>query len=270
MPFRIAACQMNSRPDKEANLQSAARLIDQAAAAGAQMVALPEYFNLYGTMPDVIAGAETVPGPSSQLLQEKAREHGIYIHGGSIAERIPGDEKCWFTNLVVDPAGEIIARYRKIHLFDIDIADRVSDSESSIARPGQEMVTFENEHGCFGLSICYDLRFPELYRALTLAGARVIFLPAAFTLYTGKDHWETLIRARAIENQVYMVAPAQIGTSAPGKQCFGSTMIVNPWGTVIARAPESESVIYADIDYDYQDTLRDELPSLKNRQPNVY
>jgi predicted amidohydrolase len=120
------------------------------------------------------------------------------------------------------------------------------------------------------LSICYDLRFPELYRALTLAGARVIFLPAAFTLYTGKDHWETLIRARAIENQVYMVAPAQIGTSAPGKQCFGSTMIVNPWGTVIARAPESESVIYADIDYSYQDTLRDELPSLKNRQPNVY
>jgi predicted amidohydrolase len=270
MSFRIAACQMNSTPDKAANLAAAARLIDQAVDMGAQMVALPEYFNLYGAMPDVIAGAEPVPGPSSQLLQEKAREHGVYIHGGSIAEQIPGDEKCWFTNLVVDPAGEIIARYHKIHLFDIDITGRVSDNESSIARAGQEMVTFENEHGCFGLSICYDLRFPELYRALTLAGARVIFLPAAFTLYTGKDHWEALIRARAIENQVYMVAPAQIGTSAPGKQCFGSSMIVNPWGTVVARAPETTGVIVADIDYAYQDTLRDELPSLKNRRPGVY
>jgi len=233
-------------------------------------VALPEYFNLYGTLQDVLAGAEPIPGPTSQFLQEKARTHQITLHGGSFAEQIPGDEKCWFTNLVVDPAGEIIAQYRKIHLFDIDIAGRVRDGESTIANPGDTMTTFENAHGCFGLSICYDLRFPELFRALTLAGARVVFLPAAFTLYTGKDHWEALIRARAIENQVYMVAPAQIGSAVPGKQCFGGSMIVNPWGTVVARAPETETVIVADIDYAYQDTLRDELPSLKNRRPDVY
>jgi len=270
MSFRIAACQMNSQADRAANLATAGRLIDEAVDQSADFVALPEYFNLYGTMDQVLENAEPLHGPTAEFLRRKAREHKIYLHGGSFAQKEDGNDKCSFTNLVFDPQGEIIAHYRKIHLFDIDIAERASGNESDIANPGKEMVTFETELGQFGLTICYDLRFPELFRSLTLAGARVVFLPAAFTLYTGKDHWETLIRARAIENQIFMVAPAQIGTYAPGKQCFGSTMIVDPWGTVLARAPETESVVVADINFERQDKIRNDLPNLKNRQPEVY
>ncbi len=270
MSFRIAACQMNSQDNKAANLAQAEQLIDEAAALGANLVALPEMFNLLSTNKDLLAGAEDVPGPSSTLLRDKARQHGIYIHGGSILEAVPDHNKVWNTSLVFDPEGEIIARYHKIHLFDIQIEGKVSYQESETVVAGNEMVTFESEHGQFGLTICYDLRFPELYRALTLAGAQVIFQPAAFTLYTGKDHWETLIRARAIENQVYMVSPSQIGTHPPKQACFGNSMIVDPWGTVVARAPERVCVITADIDYQSQETIRAELPALQHRRPEVY
>lgn len=270
MALRIAACQMNSREDKDANLATAERLIDEAARQGAQMVGLPELFNLLADDETMVAGAEDEHGPTSQLLRAKACQHNLYIHGGSIPTRLPTSERIGNTTFVFDPAGELIARYQKIHLFDIHITGQNSYKESARVAPGEEMVTFETEQGNFGLTICYDIRFPELYRALTLAGARVIFHPAAFTLYTGKDHWETLIRARAIENQVYMVSPAQIGSHGNGKQCFGSTMIVDPWGTVLARAPERECVIVAEIDYAAQDKIRAELPSLKNRRPQVY
>lgn len=268
--FRIAACQMNSQNDKDANVASAERLIDEAASLGAQMVGLPELFNMLGEEEDTMAGAEAVPGPTSQFLATKARQHGMYIHGGSIPVRVPGQEKVWNCTLVFDPEGEMLARYNKIHLFDIHIEGQKSYQESAKVAAGEEMVTFETEHGNFGLTICYDIRFPELYRALTLNGAQVVFHPAAFTLYTGKDHWETLIRARAIENQVYMVSPAQIGSHGNGKQCYGSTMIVDPWGTVVARAPERECVIYADVDYANQEKVRQELPSLLHRRPDVY
>ena len=164
----------------------------------------------------------------------------------------------------------MISTYRKIHLFDIDVKGQVSFKESDKFVDGKKMVNFETEYGNMGLTICYDIRFPELYRALTLNGAKVIFHPAAFTLYTGKDHWETLIRARAIENQVYMVSPAQIGTHGNGNKCFGSTMIVDPWGTILARAPERECVIVADIDDAEQEKIRAQLPSLKNRRPDIY
>jgi deaminated glutathione amidase len=270
MGFRIAAVQMNTQDDKEKNLQKAEALIDEAARLGAQLVALPEMFNILGPNEVVRAAREPIPGPTSDLLQRKAREHGIYIHGGSIPVAVDDSDKSWNTTLVYDPQGELIARYNKIHLFDIDVTGHVADNESSRFEAGQEMVTFETEHGQFGLTICYDIRFPELYRALTLAGARVIFQPAAFTLYTGKDHWETLIRARAIENQVYMVSPAQFGSHAPGKQCFGNAMIVDPWGTVLARAPERECVIFADIDYADQDKIRQGLPALHHRRPALY
>lgn len=270
MSLRIAACQMNSREDKAANLATAERLIDEAARQGAQMVGLPELFNLLADDEAMVAGAETDDGPTSQLLRSKARQHNMYIHGGSISTVIPGSERIGNTTLVFDPTGALIARYQKIHLFDIHIEGQKSYKESARVAPGEEMVTFETDQGNFGLTICYDIRFPELYRALTLAGARVIFHPAAFTLYTGKDHWETLIRARAIENQVYMVSPAQIGSHGNGKQCFGSTMIVDPWGTVLARAPERECVIVAEVDDAVQDKIRAELPSLKNRRPQVY
>ena len=270
MAFRIAACQMNSQADKAANLRAAARLIDEAADQGADLVALPEMFNVLGEPRDMLANAEPIGGPTTQFLQDKAREHGITVHGGSFPEVLNGEERCGNTTLVIDPSGEITATYRKIHLFDIDIGGQVKENESSRFAPGQEMVTTESDHGVLGLTICYDIRFPELYRALTLNGARVIFQPAAFTLYTGKDHWEALIRARAIENQVFMVAPAQFGSHPPGKYCFGNTMIVDPWGAVIARAPEREAVVVADIDYDYQDRVRRELPSLQHRRPEVY
>ena len=268
--LRIAACQMNSQSDKDANLATAERLIDEAAGLGAQMVGLPEMFNMLGEDADTLNGAEPVPGPTSEFLANKARRHGIYIHGGSIPTKVPDTKKVRNTTLVFDPEGEIISRYDKIHLFDIHIEGQEGYLESSKVAAGEKMVTFETEHGNFGLTICYDIRFPELYRALTLNGAQVVFHPAAFTLYTGKDHWETLIRARAIENQVYMVSPAQIGVHGNGKHCYGSTMIVDPWGTVVARAPERESVIYADVDYTVQEQVRQQLPSLKHRRPEIY
>lgn len=270
MTLRIAACQMNSQGDKSANLATAERLIDAAARQGAQMVGLPEMFNLLADDAAMVAGAEDEDGPTSQLLRSKACQHGMYIHGGSIPTVIPGSDRIGNTTFVFDPEGAIIARYQKIHLFDIHIEGQKSYQESARVAPGEEMVTFETDQGNFGLTICYDIRFPELYRALTLAGARIIFHPAAFTLYTGKDHWETLIRARAIENQVYMVSPAQIGSHGNGKQCFGNSMIVDPWGTVLARAPERECVVVAEVDYAAQDKVRAELPSLQHRRPAVY
>ncbi len=227
-------------------------------------------FNVYGTTEEIRAGREALGGETSRFLQQKAQEHGIYIHGGSIPVLVETGDKAWNMTLVYDPAGELVASYKKIHLFDIDITGKVAANESSRYEAGTEMVTFETEYGQMGLTICYDIRFPELYRALTLAGARVIFQPSAFTLYTGKDHWEPLIRARAIENQVYMVSPAQIGVHAGSQFCYGNAMIVDPWGTVLARAPERECVIVADIDYVAQDKVRAGLPSLKHRRPSVY
>jgi len=249
MSFRIAACQMNSK-----NLQKAEQLIDEAAAQGADLVALPEMFNMLGVNEDTLLGAEPPSGgPTTDFLRGKARQHSIHIHSGSIPIQVPDDpKKVWNSTQVFDPAGEIIARYDKIHLFDIEIEGKVSLKESAKINAGQEMVTCESEHGNLGLTICYDLRFPEL---------------SAFTLYTGKDHWETLIRARAIENQVYMVAPAQVGTHLQGRQSYG---IVDPWGTVIARAPERECVIMAEIDYESQDRVRAQLPALQHRRPDIY
>ena len=268
--FRIAAVQMNTQGDKDINLEKADKLIDEAASLGAQMVGLPEMFNILGPEDYLLDGAEHIPGRTSQFLASKARQHGIYIHGGSIPEIIEEEQKTGNTTLVFDPEGNIIAKYRKIHLFDIDVTGQATFKESDKFVFGDNMVTFETEHSNFGLTICYDIRFPELYRALTLNGARVIFQPAAFTLYTGKDHWETLIRARAIENQVYMVSPAQIGTHGDGNKCFGSTMIVDPWGTVLARAPERECVVVADIDHAAQDKVRSQLPALQHRRPTIY
>jgi predicted amidohydrolase len=270
MTYRIAAIQMNTRADKAENLAKAGALIDEAAALGADLVALPEMFNILGTPADVRNNREGVPGPTADFLASKAREHGITLHGGSIPVMVPESDKAWNTTLLFDSQGELIAQYRKIHLFDIDVTGHVAENESSRFAAGEEMVTCETALGMLGLTICYDIRFPELYRALALNGARVIFHPSAFTLYTGKDHWEPLIRARAIENQVYMVSPAQIGEHGDGKRCFGSAMIVDPWGTVLARAPERECVIIADIDYAAQDRVRSQLPALQHRRPDLY
>lgn len=269
--YRVAACQVNSGADKAANLQIASELIDEAAAVGADVIALPESFNFLTDGDSMVSGAEPITGPTAQFLAGKAREHGVYIHGGSIAEAIPGSERVRNTTLVFAPEGDLIANYSKIHLFDLDLPGRAQSQEAATVEPGSDMVTVETEHGIFGLTICYDVRFPELYRALALAGARLIFQPSAFTRVTGEAHWEVLIRSRAIENQVFVVSPAQFGEFGSGHKTYGNSMIVDPWGTVLARAGDDEpGVIYADVDPGAQDRTRSALPVFEHRRPEVY
>ena len=268
--FRVAAVQMNTQDNKDKNVDRAVELIRSAAAQGAEFVALPENFNFLGPLSAQVDNAETIPGPTLSRLATEARAHGIYVAAGSILEAVDGKEKLYNTSALLGPQGEQIARYRKLHLFDIEVEGQVQANESAIMAPGDEMVVAHTSFAAIGMSICYDLRFPELYRSLTLSGAQIILSPAAFTLYTGKDHWELLIRARAVENSVYMVAPAQFGKYSPAEHSFGNTMIVDPWGTVIARAPDREMAVVADVDLAWQSTVRSSLPSLRSRRPDVY
>lgn len=261
MKLRVAAIQMNTQDDKAANLARAEALIDEAAAAGARFVALPEYCNYLG--PDGREAAEEIPGPTTERFRKKAVEHGIYLHCGSIREVAPGG-KVYNTTVVFSPTGEELGLYRKIHLYDVYHLGGTY-KESATVEPGSELVTVPVDGFTVGLTICYDIRIPELYRALVERGAQILMTPAAFTLYTGKDHWEVLQRARAIENQAFVIAPAQYGSHPPGKQCFGNTMIVDPWGTVIARAREGECVVVADLDTDYRDEVQQKIPSLRHR-----
>jgi len=268
--LRIAAVQMNSRDDKERNIETALRLIDRAAAEGARLIALPEVWSFLGDDAGSQAAAEPIPGPITDRLAERARRHDVYIHAGSIQERRAGDPRMFNTTALINPRGEIIATYSKIHMFDVVLDGVASYQESATVSPGDEIVTAEVDGFTVGLTICYDLRFPELYRILALKGAELIFQPAAFTLTTGKDHWEPLIRARAIENTVYMCSPAQVGSDASGRWCWGRSMIVNPWGTVLATAPDEETVIHATIDKATLERVRRQVPSLANRMPDRY
>ncbi len=268
--LRVGLVQMNSRSDKEANLVTAERLIDDAAAKGARLVGLPEYVSYLGPKELHEENAEPIPGPTTERFSAKARQHNIYLLGGSILERSETPGMYFNTSTFFNPDGDLLATYRKIHLFDIDITGNVSANESATILPGDRAVTVEMDGHTLGLSICYDLRFPELYRMLALDGAEVLFVPAAFTLYTGKDHWHTLLRARAIENQCYVLAPAQIGPHEPNAQCYGHALAADPWGTVIADAPNHEGVVMADIDFDYLRQVRAQVPSLANRRPSAY
>lgn len=228
------------------------------------MIFLPEQFNFLGRDELKLEAAEEIPGPSTRCLQDKAREQGIWIHGGSILEKGAPSGKCWNTSVLINPAGEITATYRKIHLFDVQIPGQVEIMESATVSPGERIVTAGTDLGRIGLSICYDLRFAELFRALAGEGAELVVVPAAFALQTGKDHWEVLLRARAIECQLYVVAPAQVGGHPPGRFCYGNTMIVDPWGTVIARCSEKTGWIIAEIDFSYLREIRRNLPSLQH------
>ncbi len=269
--MRVALVQINSRHDKEANIRRAEELIDQAAATGARVVALPECVDSIGASEGSENSGETIPGPITDRFAAKAREHGIYLLGGSISERSNTPGKTYNTSVLIDPNGEIIAKYRKIHMFDIDLAGNVSFNESDTNIAGDEIVTAVIDGHTVGLTICYDLRFPELYRLLALRGAEVLFVPAAFTMYTGKDHWHTLLKARAIENQAFVVAPGQFGPNgSDGARCYGHSLVVDPWGTVLADSPDKEGVVSADLDFEYLANLRKQLPSLANRQPNAY
>ncbi len=268
--MRVAAVQLNSTNDKERNLSTAERLVRAAAADGAELVALPEKWNLLAGGEELLAGAEPLGGPSLAAARAWARELGIHLLAGSIAERSAGaDGRAFNTSVLIGPGGEDLATYRKVHMFDVD-AGGVSYRESEHEQPGEELVTAPVGDLIAGLSICYDLRFPELFRILALRGATLVALPSAFTAATGRDHWEVLLRARAIEDQVFLLAPNQVGGAAPHYDSFGHSAIVDPWGTVLAIAPQGETFVAADLDLGAQREVRASLPSLANRRPAAY
>ncbi|MBI2540015.1 MAG: carbon-nitrogen hydrolase family protein [Deltaproteobacteria bacterium] len=266
MKFLVAAIQMLASPDKDANLREAEAAVRAAAGRGARVVALPEVFNWRGDKNDERRYAELIPGPTAELMGRLAGELRIYLLSGSILEQIPGHSRAYNTSLLFGPDGSNIARYRKIHLFDVDIEGGVSTMESETRQPGEEVVVAETDFCPMGLTVCYDLRFPELYRALVSKGAQVVFVPSAFTAVTGEAHWEPLLRARAIENQVYIVAPDQIGKNPKSFATYGNSMIVDPWGRVLARASDFPGVIFAEVDLTYLKKVRAELPSLDHRK----
>ena len=260
--YTAAAIQMRTGSDRAANLARAEALVRDAAARGARLVVLPEVFAWRGPATDEAAAAEPVPGPTTARLGTLARELGLWLVAGSLQERAAGEARPYNTSCLLDPRGEIVARYRKVHLFDVDLPGRVAVQESATRAPGGDVVTATTDVGTLGLSICYDLRFPELYRRLARSGAEVLPVPSAFTFPTGAAHWEVLLRARAIENQCYVVAADQAGTSPQGFADWGDSMIVDPWGRVLARAGDGEAVVTAEVDLDYLARVRRELPAL--------
>jgi deaminated glutathione amidase len=264
MTYLAAAIQMSTGPDKAANLEKAERMIRLAAARGAKLVGLPEVFNWRGKRAEEPAARESLEGETLTLMARLARELEIHVLAGSITEDAPGQTRSYNTSVLLGPDGRRLAVYRKIHLFDIDLPGRVTIKESDAKIPGTEVVTAATELGTVGLSVCYDLRFPELYRRLAFAGARILTIPSAFTFPTGEAHWDALIRARAIENQCYVMAPAQFGPNVHGFSDYGNTMIVDPWGRVLARASDQEGVVIAPLDMEYLDRVRRELPALAN------
>jgi deaminated glutathione amidase len=267
---RAGAIQPNATDDTDRNLETADRLVRQAVTQGAELVALPETWTVLGTREHIRSGAQALDGPAVTWARSIAAELGIDLLAGSLFERREDAEKGFNTSVHVGPDGEVRAVYRKIHLFDVTV-DGTDYGEASTQDPGDEIVVSRLAGGLgLGLTICYDLRFPELYRILTLRGAEVIAVPAAFTLRTTRDHWEVLVRARAIENQVFMVAPNQIGAHPGGLRSGGRSLIVDPWGVVLAGAPDAETAIVADLDPDGLHEVRRRLPSLRHRRPAAY
>ena len=266
MELRAAAVQLNSTADRQRNLDAADRLTRAAAEAGAQLVVLPEKWAVLGTPEETAAGAEPLDGPALTWARETAKELGLDLIAGSIAERAEDGGKGRNTSVHVGPDGEVAATYRKIHMFDVEVGGK-SYRESEHESPGEEIVLSQTAGGVeLGMTVCYDLRFPELYRALAVRGARVLLVPSAFTLATTREHWEVLLRARAIEDQAFVVAANQFGEHAPGYRSGGRSMIVDPWGLVLAQAPDKETFVIADLDLDRQAEIRRTLPSLANRR----
>jgi predicted amidohydrolase len=269
--LRVAAVQLNSGADPAANIAAADRLTRAAAADGAKLIVLPEKWTAMGDDEQQRAAAE--PLESSAALawaRATARELGVELIAGSLLERVAGQDKLANTSVHIDAEGAVAAVYRKLHMFDVEIGGR-EYRESDIEQPGEEIVVSRGADGVeLGLSICYDLRFPELYRILAIRGARVIAVPAAFTLASTRDHWETLLRARAIENQVFVIAANQVGRHPGDHQSGGRSMIVDPWGLVLAQAQDAEGHIVAELDLQRQQEIRERLPALANRRPSAY
>ncbi|MCY3541202.1 MAG: carbon-nitrogen hydrolase family protein [Gammaproteobacteria bacterium] len=266
---RIGITQLCSRNDVAQNLQTVENLVTEAVNQGAEAVFLPEAFAYIGSDEGQIPLAETFadPGPIISSCVNLARTHGVHLIAGGFPERAP-HEKIYNTCFHVTPPGDIHARYRKIHLFDVDLADGTKLQESRTTAPGKQVITTELPFGTLGMSVCYDLRFPRLYQSLVDVGAVAVTVPAAFTAYTGQAHWHVLLRARAIECQAYFIAPAQVGDHRyPGRQSFGHALVVDPWGTIVAEcSTEEPSVAVADIDPSEVTRVRSQLPSLKHRR----
>ena len=269
--MRVAAVQLQSTEDMARNLEEADRLTRAAAEDGAELVVLPERLDIRGSASDYAALAEPLDGRPVSWARDTARELGIDIVAGSVAERREGHERVANTSVHAGPDGELKAIYRKIHMFDVEV-DGVAYRESEHSEPADEIVLSETAQGVgLGLTICYDLRFPELYRILALRGARIVAIPAAFTRVTGEAHWEILLRARAIENQVFVIAPGQGRLPGPDRDSYGNSMIVDPWGEVLARAGgEGACFVAADLDLARQEEIREKLPSLANRVAAAY
>ncbi len=264
--FRAAAVQMRAALSKPANLAEAERLVRLAAAQGSQLIVLPELFNLYGNLRQAAAEAEPLNGRTATLLQRLATETNAWIIGGSFAE-IGTDGKAFNTSLAIDPQGNIRGMYRKLHLFDVDLGETLRVTESDSLHPGKEISCLETGLAKIGISICYDLRFPELYREQSRRGVELMCIPAAFTQKTGRDHWHLLARARAVENQCFVIAANQVGEHAPGSASYGHSLIIDPWGEVIAEATaDANGVIVADLQAEVLTNIRRKLPALQHRR----
>lgn len=267
--MRVAAIQMHCSGDPQHDLERAAALVAEAADRGADLVVLPELFASLGRNADMRAAAEPLDGPTVVWASSLARQHRCSILAGSFVER--DGEQLFNTSVLLDPAGAPIAHYRKMHLFDVDIEGATSRESDTFSAGDDAIVATLPDGTRLGLTICFDLRFPELFRIETLRGAQLIAVPSAFTAATGRDHWELLVRARALENQVAVIAAAQWGTSPDGIERHGHALIVDAWGTVLVEAPaEGDMVIVAEVDLDAIAQLRRRLPSLANRRPDAY
>lgn len=264
--FIAAAVQMTSTDDRARNLEQAFALVDRAVERGAELVALPENVDMIGPHGPKVSSAEPLDGPTFMAFKAKAKEKKIWLLAGSIAEVSPEAGKARNTSALFGPDGKRIAIYRKIHLFDVDLPDGTRFRESDVVEPGSDVVIAKTKIATFGMSICYDLRFPELYRALAANKAEVLLVPSAFTMQTGKDHWEVLLRARAIENTTWLVAPAQTGEHGRGRRSYGNALIVDPWGTVVARCSDGPGLCIAEIDPAVLEATRKAIPSLRHRK----
>jgi len=269
MRLPVALVQLDATADVDRNITVATKLAAEAAAGGARLVALPEYLQFRGPDAGFRDSARPVPGPFTDAFADVARRHEAWILVGSLAETSGDPARPYNTSVLIDPAGSIAATYRKIHLFDVAVDAGPLDTESARVTAGETPVVADVDGVAVGLSICYDLRFPELYRSLALAGAEVLTVPANFTERTGRDHWEVLLRARAIENGTWVLAPSQIG-GPPGSPAFGRSMIVDPWGTVVAQAADGVGIIRADVETDRVTAVRRQIPVLANRRPAAY
>lgn len=269
MQIDVALVQLDATDDVDANIERAVALTDAAAVAGARFIGLPEYLQFRGPDEGFRASARPVPGPFTEAFASVARRHGVWVLAGSLAETSADSDRPYNTSVLIAPDGSIAATYRKVHLFDVAVDAGPVDWESARVTAGGAPVCADIDGVRVGLTVCYDLRFPELYRTLALAGAEVLTVPANFTERTGRDHWEVLLRARAIENGAYVLAPTQIG-GPPGSPAYGRSMIVDPWGTVIAQAADEVGIITARIETDRVAAVRRQIPVLANRRPEAY